>query len=237
MRTLLTVFAVLAMAGGAIAGSPPASPVQIHTPIPCDFTSVCIDWDFAVGPHGFTPTICETGGVPVWQYGPDVTIPPPPSGAQDYWGTVLGGSYPNNSGEGLVSPPFTVAPDCFLMEVLHYYDIENNYDGGNVTVVGDPNNPIPPLGGYDAIISTSTTYYAFCVDLELGFTDDTVGQWIVDCWDLSAYMGQTIQVSFDFGTDSSVTYPGWYLAYVRLGTNQPVSVDPSTWGGVKSLYR
>ncbi len=238
MRTLLTVFAVLAMAGGAFAGDPAIPGDQNHTPQPCNFTAVCIDWDFAVDPHGFTVGTCDpTGGLPVWQYGPDGSIPPPPSGAQDYWGTILNGSYPSNSGEGLISPPFTVTPNCFLMEVMHYYDIENNYDGGNVTVVGDPGNPIAPLGGYDATISTSSTYYAYCVDLELGFTDDTLSAWIVDCWDLSAYMGQTIQVSFDFGSDSSVTYPGWYLAYVKIGTNEPISTDPSTWGRVKSLYR
>jgi bacillopeptidase F len=232
------MFAVLAMAGGAFAGDPAIPSDQAHTPQPCNFTAVCINWDFAVGPQGFTTGTCDpTGGLATWQYGPDFTIPPPPTGPQDYWGTVLGGSYLSDTGEGLISPPFTVAPDCFLMEVMHWYDIENNYDGGNVVVVGDPGNPIVPLGGYDATISTSSFYYAYCVDLELGFTDDTLGLWIVDCWDLSAYMGQTIQVEFDFGSDSSVTYPGWYLAYVKLGTNEPISVNSATWGRVKSLYR
>jgi len=95
-----------------------------------------------------------------------------------------------------------------------------------------------PLGGYDGTISTSTSYYAYCVDLELGFTDDTLNQWIVDCWDLSAYMGQTIQVSFDFGSDSSVTYPGWYLAYVKVGTTEmALPTESKTWGSLKSLYK
>ncbi len=51
---------------------------------------------------------------------------------------------------------------------------------------------------------------------EEGFTDYD-NPWEEQCFDLSAFDGQTIQVEFDFGSDSSVTYPGWYLAYVRIG--------------------
>ena len=52
------------------------------------------------------------------------------------------------------------------------------------------------------------------------------------------YAYETIQVRFDFGSDGSVQYPGWYLAYVKIGTTQdPIQIEDSTWGRVKSLYR
>jgi hypothetical protein len=51
-------------------------------------------------------------------------------------------------------------------------------------------------------------------------------------------MGMTIQVRFDFGSDSSVNRPGWYLAYVKIGNAEnPIPVEQSTWGGLKTLYK
>jgi hypothetical protein len=62
--------------------------------------------------------------------------------------------------------------------------------------------------------------------------------WGRACFDLSQFMGMTIQVRFDFGSDSSVVRPGWYISYVKIGrTEMPIPVDRSTWGGLKSLYR
>ena len=135
------------------------------------------------------------------------------------------------------TPSFTVTPDCYLMEILHYVQVETNFDGGNVTVNG---TVIPPTDGYPATISTSTAYYAYCTELEQGFTGNSTTPseaWTRRCFDLTAYIGQTIQVRFDFGTDSSVTYPGWYLAYVKLGGLTANPVEQSTWGNIKSSYR
>ena len=39
-------------------------------------------------------------------------------------------------------------------------------------------------------------------------------------------------------SDGSVQYPGWYLAYVKVGTTaEPIPTEDKTWSGVKSLYR
>ncbi len=32
------------------------------------------------------------------------------------------------------------------------------------------------------------------------------GAWVLDCFDLSAYVGSIVQIAVDFGTDGSVTY-------------------------------
>jgi hypothetical protein len=236
MRSLLLTIGLVAIAGVAFAGDVPQSGVVVENTLPCNLASVCYDWDFAVSDHGFTTTTCDpTGGAPVWAYGAEASVPGAPG---NVWATVLNGNYPNDSGEGLVSPPIVVGPDCYLMEVLHHVHIESNFDGANVTV---NDTVIPPTDGYPATISTSTSFYAFCVDNEEGFTGNGFSgpseDWVTRCFDLSAYMGQTIRATFDFGSDSSVTYPGWYLAYVKIGSDQAVPVESSTWGGIKDLYR
>jgi bacillopeptidase F len=152
---------------------------------------------------------------------------------------VLAGNYPNNAGEGLVSPAFFVTPDSDYMEILHYVHVESNFDGCNVSVNG---TVIPPTNGYTHTISTSTSYYAYCVNGEPGWSgtgfSGPAQVWLQQCFDLSAFTGQEIQVEFDFGSDSSVSYPGWYLAYVKVGSLEPpIPNDEGTWGRLKSLYR
>lgn len=212
MKKLLLVIGIVVIAGVTAAQD---KPVDVHVSslgrVPCNLVYVAHDWDFAVSDHGFTTTTCDTGGAPVWAhgaYGPEVTSDPP-TGPQDVWGTVLGANYPNNSGEGLVSPAFDVTPTSDTMEILHYVAIETLWDGGNVSVGG---TVVPPIGGYPALLNDA----AWCVYDEEGFTDYD-NPWEEQCFDLSAFNGQTIQVEFDFGSDSSVTYPGWYLAYVKIG--------------------
>ncbi|MFC1573487.1 hypothetical protein ACFL6M_07825 [Candidatus Eisenbacteria bacterium] len=230
MKTLIVALGTLVMAGMAHAGFPPDEVINPHNRVPCGLETVCIDWNFAEGDQGFLPAVCEPGGLPVWEYGPTTFIPGAPG---DVWGTVLQANYLNDSGDGLCSPEFAVTADCYLMEVYHYYDIETNYDGGNVTVNGVV---VAPDGGYDATISTSTSFYAWCVDLEEGFTGHE-NTWASDCFDLSAFIGQNVIVCFDFGSDSSVTYPGWYIAQVQIGGPEGTPVDGDTWGTIKHLFK
>ena len=183
-----------------------------------------------VGPGGCDPT----GGGPAWEYGTS-TIPGAPG---DVWGTILAGDYPNDTGDGLSSPVFTVGPNSNMMEIVHYVHVESNFDGGNVTV---DDVVISPMTGYPFVISTSTSFYAFCTDMEEGFSGNSSSgpseAWVQRCWDLSAYDGQDISVRFDFGTDSSVVYPGWYLASVMIGGVGGTPVEETSWGSIKTLYQ
>jgi hypothetical protein len=229
MRKLFTLslVVVLIMASSAFAEKqePQSSPRLM---VPCGLNTITYDWDFSQGDMGFTASICDPAGGPAWEWGAS-TIPGAPG---NVWGTVLSGSYANNTGDGLISPSFTVDVGTELVEVYHYYDIETNYDGGNLIVDGQV---VPPYGGYDGVISTSTSYYAYCTDLEEGFTGHDQ-MWRTDCFDLTPFMGQTVQLEFDFGSDSSVTYPGWYLGWVKVGT-QVVPDEKFSWGYIKGLYR
>jgi len=44
-------------------------------------------------------------------------------------------------------------------------------------------------------------------------------------------------VAFDFGADTSVFYPGWYIKWVKIGSDEFSPVEQSTWGNIKAMYR
>jgi bacillopeptidase F len=202
-----------------------------HVRVPCGLVTVAHDWDFATSDHGFTTDACDVSGVPTWEYGVTTYIPGAPSG--NVWGTVLEADYATDSGESLVSPAFTVDATTRLLEVAHYYDAENLWDGGNVTVDGEV---ITPLTGYPGVISVPSGWTAWCVDFEEGFTGLDSG-WLTSCFDLSAFTGQVIQVTFDFGSDVSFVEAGWYISAVRLGSDQAVPAESRTFGAIKAMYR
>jgi hypothetical protein len=90
--------------------------------------------------------------------------------------------------------------------------------GGNVKVNGT--NLLVPLAGYPDNIQAG-----HCILNEIGWSIYSVN-WRVDCFDLSPYNGQTIFLTFDFGSSIiSQPNPGWYLSRVALGEYNPTSVD------------
>jgi Immune inhibitor A-like, MAM domain len=223
LRSLFILLFIVGLVGvvGIVTAQekPPQAPLPTLTEVSCGLIHVEHDWDFSVSDQGFTTTTCDaTGGGAVWAWGA-TTIPGAPG---TVWGTVLAGNYPSNSGEGLLSPSFTVDSLADTMEILTYVHTETNFDGVNVKVHGTPGTLLQPTPAYNATISTSTSFYAFCNDNQPGWTGNSgtgpSQNWVEQCFDLSAYNGQNIQVRFDFGSDSSVTYPGWYIAYVRIGS-------------------
>jgi hypothetical protein len=223
MRIRFIVPGALILAGApndpAGASKPPIPECPSPQPVPCALGVVQHNWEFAASDHDFTAVDCDDGGASVWEYGSTSYIP----GAQgNVWGTILDADYYNNSGLSLVSPTFVVGGSGYLLEVTHYFDSEFSYDGCNVSVGVWPDDTIiEPFGGYTvSSISSDPIYYAYCVDEEPGWTGHDA-QWRVDCFDLSEYMGLAVAVSFNFGSDVSVTAPGWYVASVRVGAPAP----------------
>ena len=228
MRAILTALCLLGMASIALAGPAPSGDVPVPAAVPCNLASVVYDWDFTVSDQGFTTTACDAGGVPVWQYGTTTYVPV----AGNCWGTTLATAYPNDAGHGLVSPMFMVDGCASLLELTHYFDVEGSYDGFNLKVNG---TVVTPMGGYTGIINTSTSYYAWCVDGQTGWHG--FGGPRVDCFDLGAFSGQDVTVEIDFGSDSSVTYPGVYISKIQVGSTGASPTESSTWGEIKSLFR
>jgi hypothetical protein len=211
------------------------------------------EFDFNESDGGFVhlcppndPLTCPDG-IDDWQWGAAVAGAGGPSPGEltcedvpltNCWGTVLAGNYNNNSCSRLVSPVVALPDTCdsLVLEVCHWYDIESNYDGGNVVVFDPPDpfdagpamNPIYPSGGksYDATISTSASFFACLTDLEDGFTSHMSPPWYQSFFDISVFGGTEIRFGFDFGSDASVTYPGWYIKWAKVWcVREPVAVD------------
>ncbi len=96
---------------------------------------------------------------------------------------------------------------------------------------------IEPLGGYDGTL-TSTSYVAQCVAQQKVFTG-TSTTFVRDCFDIHLFTGQTIWIGFFSGSESYATTDlGWYIKWVKLGTDEePSPVQNSTWGTIKAMYR
>jgi hypothetical protein len=236
MKRLLFALVLMAMlALPALADKPIVNPNLDYERVACNLISVCWTWD-----GSFTTSTCDTGGAAIWQYGIASNIPTVDcdgNAVGPVLATILNGSYPNDSGQrALLGGSFTVTEFCYLLEICHFYEIENSYDGGNVEVYhGGTYTVITPMGGYpDALISDSTSFYAWCVDMQPGYTSNS-NVFVKACFDLSAYMGQTVQIAFKFGSDNSVVYRGWYISSVVAG-GLTTPVEDSNWSTIKQLY-
>ena len=131
----------------------------------------------------------------------------------------------------------TVTEQCTCLELCHWYEIEEGYDGGNVKVSTDGGSTwdlITPQEGYPALAFEDPV----CVGDEMAFAEEyyPADEFFRNCFDLSAYIGQQIHIGFFFGSDGSYTMRGWYIDKVILGTGE-VPVEQSSWGAIKALYR
>ncbi|MEZ4388543.1 MAG: FlgD immunoglobulin-like domain containing protein [Candidatus Krumholzibacteriia bacterium] len=182
----------------------------------CQLATVAVDWNFGAGPQGFTTFACDENTEAAWQFGYASQAP----GSPGYmWGTILNGSYPNGAGDALVSPYLYVDDTSYLLEVQHVLEAEDGRDGGNVRVRfgGGPPQVIEPIGGYTTAELSPDGPYTECLDGEPAWTGHVDPQWRTDCFDLSSFSGYEIQLEFDFGSDSDVTYRGWYISRIRAG--------------------
>jgi hypothetical protein len=106
----------------------------------CPTPFVCLSYDFNESACGWFPMPCLSGA-PVWQWGADNTCIPGVAcddvPVTTVLGTVLNGSYVNSAGEIAVIGPIFLDDCCWCMELCHYYDIEDYFDGGNVKVSTD----------------------------------------------------------------------------------------------------
>jgi len=158
-----------------------------------------------------------------WEIGTgwDVTPHSPP----DLAATIIGGCYNISTCSYLTSPAVTLGPYGGALVFKHWYEIEEGWDGGNVKISTDGGNTwqlITPDGGYPYTIST----YNPCIPGEEGYSGNSMG-WEPAVFNLSAYANQTIMIRWEFGSDESFTYQGWYIDDVEILNATQGFVDPS----------
>jgi hypothetical protein len=217
---------------------------ECDCPVPpcCPFEYSCYEIDFNEVDGGFVTQAC--GGAAVWDWGNNLNVAVPAVACDEtpvtsLLGTNVIGDYGNGAGEVAVVGPFSITQYCTCLELCHFYDTEGSYDGGNVKVSTDGGATwtlIAPSRGYDVAIMSS---YNPCIAGEPGFSGHQfAGAFLRDCFDISAYVGQDIMVGFFFGSDSSVGYyPGWYIKWLKVGSDAYSPVEPATWGSIKAMYK
>ncbi len=90
-------------------------------------------WDFENDNGGFTPA----GNV--WQWGVPTSGPNAAHSGTKLWATILNGNYPNSANATLDLPAITIAADrpYSVFSFWHWYNMENEFDGGNVKISTD----------------------------------------------------------------------------------------------------
>ncbi|GAB4527516.1 MAG: hypothetical protein Fur0018_13190 [Anaerolineales bacterium] len=125
----------------------------------------------------------------------------------------------------LTTPPLTLPAGQFplTLQFWNYQSIEDSitgcYDGALLEVSTDGGatwtqvlSPTLLTDPYDGAIATSFSNPLAGKDAWCGDPQD----WLNSVVDLSAYAGQTVQLRFRSGNDSSVAHEGWYIDDVRV---------------------
>jgi len=100
-----------------------------------------------------------------------------------------------------------------ILSFKHYFYTEEGYDGGRVIVSVDSGqswNLIYPEGGYTSIWIAALNGPGFS-----GISDLNYG-WKEVKFDLSQFCGQQIQIAWNFISDASVEYDGWYIDDISI---------------------
>lgn len=171
-----------------------------------DFTS-CMD-GFTAGKANSDPGVSN----PTWACGDPTSGP---VGAIGVWATNLDGSYAPDESAYLEAPPIDLSNcggNSVFVEIVHWYDIENNFDGGNFQVSidgGQTWDVVPALGHW---YDTNDLGASFVPPAgQPGFTSGDM-TWRTSIVDLGPYLGEAdVRFRFVFGSDASVQYDGWYI--------------------------
>jgi len=201
-------------------------------------TSVCQMWDFNASDEGFVHRLC---GVPVttWEWGAaPLTIPETACGdveVSNVLCTGLSGTYPSEAGDAAYVGPVTLETGCTCLELCHYYDTEEYYDGGMVGLSTDDGvtwELLTPARGYDSIGDWDSS----CIGPFPCFNGQDHEEFLLDSFDLTPWVGETIWIGFFFGADGSSEEQGWYILSAAIGSSES-PVEDATWGTIKALYR
>ena len=149
-----------------------------------------------------------------WQWGvPSGTSPHARSGLK-CWGTILAGNYSVGPLLSTLTMPLSrVYSGKASFSFWQWYEIQSRYDGGNVKVSVNHGlfQIIQPAGGY----TPQLIYNGFGNPLggQAGYTSVAGTTWSKATFDLTgiANEGDSIAIRFDFGSDNSIQYRGWYV--------------------------
>jgi len=196
-------------------------------------TAVIFEWveDFESTNGNFVPAPV-TGA---WEWGVPTSGPGAAHSGTQLWATILAGEYTNTANWTLTSQDYYEATqDNPLISFYHWYDIESYWDGGNVKYSTDNGATwllLYPAGGYDDVASTANSG----IPAESCFTGHPA-VWEAEEIIIPVTSGQNFKLRFHFGSDGSVTYPGWYIDDLAgLGCNY-VGIEEEPGSGHAAVF-
>jgi len=179
----------------------------------CPVVDPCYTFDFSDSDHGFSTLSC--GGNPVWEWGTaDDDIPLIDCDGEpvtQVLATDVDEPYVGGAGEAAVIGPVEITSECTCMDLVHYYEAEEFYDGGNVKVSSDGGATwelVHPAGRYDGFIGYDEIYPTACVAEQPVFASDFSTGFVRDCFDLSPYIGESVLIGFFFDSDTDTQWHG-----------------------------
>lgn len=132
----------------------------------------------------------------------------------------------------------TVPADNATLTFDHFYDIEEQWDFGMVQVSTDNGETWTSLENENTRSDAVEEGYPTIKENVPGFTG-TNGDWAAETFDLSAYAGQEVLVSFRNLTDWGSNNTGWFIKNIQLGdfSNDGTSTDAfQSLGQLKGEY-
>jgi uncharacterized repeat protein (TIGR01451 family) len=169
--------------------------------------------DFEADDGGYT----VAGTNPSWQWGEPASGPDTAHSGLNVWATSLSGSYNNSESSYLESPDIDLsayAGTGFTVEWWEYVEVEPVFDAWYVEASND--------GG-----ETWATVY--------GWYTGSTGGWINPSVSLSSsYAVSSFRLRFGLYSDSSFTYPGYYVDDVRITADPPWKSESVNSGTVVS---
>ena len=166
--------------------------------------TVISTYDFESSNGGFT----ISGSNPSWAWGSPTNGPGSAHSGVNVWATNLGGNYNNSEDSFLTSPTLDLsaqAGNAITLSFWHWMQSESNtWDWGGVQVSKD--------GG----TSWTTVWEKFGNALT----------WTPKSIQLDAtYAVSNFAFRFHFHSDSSVSYPGWYIDDVTVSASEPYTIS------------
>jgi hypothetical protein len=170
----------------------------------------------------------EFAGQGEWEWGSPDIGPLKAYSGENLWATRLNENYSEYALQSsLLLPGIDLSGfNNATLQFWHWYDIELGYDGGNVKVSPDSGeiwDLVLPVYGYDDTITTSLSNP---LEGEWAFTGRR-REWIQSEFSLDKYLGSTVWIKFDFGSDISKSAPGWYIDDVVISDTEAKLRPPS----------